>query len=188
MGFKEIVRDAAQQTHKRLGCISCATWRLYTPYWEKGAYRWMSPMDTDGLLVTERKADGGTPTGAPGPNVRVPMLLMGVAIQVEEATGHTKPNPFGKASVVNVPLGLWVDIYDENGIRVRSRLDHVSVLFVTRDDLPGVHSNLEVVTITNRDSWYIKFPAATPMEEIAQKIESDVRSFLKGRGRPKKLQ
>ena len=86
-------------------------------------------------------------------------------MQVEEATGYTKPNPFGKASVVNVPHGLWVDRaeYDAAGVLQRwsrRRLDHVWVLFITHDDLDIVMRNLEVVTTANRDSWSIAFPPA----------------------------
>jgi len=192
VAFKDNVRDASADVVQRLDCVEVRTWRLYTPYWKSGTYKWMSPMDTDGLLVHEREASGG-PTGAKPPiGVKVPPLLIGVVVQVEEATGHTKPNPFGKASVVNVPLGLWIDRaeYDAMGTFVRharARLDHAWVLFVTRDNLVGVRRNLGVVTTTNRDSWTLAFDQNATANVIANGIERDVRGFLKGRGRPKRL-
>lgn len=159
---------------------------------------------TDGLLVAERTAEGGTKTGTPPTSVKVPPLLVAVLIQSEEATGKTKPNPYGKASVVNVPLGLWVDRVDrvdvlkkdvlkkdgtkkakQKRVVTRARLDHVWVMFITRDDLPGVHSNLEVVTTAHRDSWYVSFPPKATVATMAAKIDADVRGFLKGKGRPK---
>lgn len=200
MTFKSNVKAAAETAAKNLNCLKLRTVRLYTPYWKKGkTYGWMSPMDTDGILVAERTAEGGTKTGTPPTSVKVPPLLVAVLIQSEEATGMTKPNPYGKASVVNVPLGLWVDRVDwvdvlkkdgtkkakQRPVVTRARLDHVWVMFITRDDLHGVHSNLEVVTTAHRDSWYVSFPPNATAATMAEKIDADVRGFLKGKGRPK---
>ena len=195
MTFKRVVKEASAMVADALGCVELRTGRLYTPFWKKGkAYGWMSPMDTDGMLVSERGVEGG-PAKAPK-GVTVAPLLVGVLIQSEEATGRTKPNPYGKAAVVNAPLGLWVDrvclVSARNGsstktttVRSRVRLDHVWVLFVAPDDIPGLLSNLEVVTTAHRDSWYLPFPRATTPAAMAARITTDVRGFLVGKGRPK---
>lgn len=195
MKFKHVVKEASAIVAQALGCVELRTRRLYTPFWKKGkTYGWMSPMDTDGMLVSERGVDGG-PADAPN-KVRVSPLLVGVIIQSEEATGKTKPNPYGKAAVVNAPLGLWVDricnVAPTDGVitkptteMARVRLDHVWVLFVAPNDIPELVSNLEVVTTAHRDSWYLPFPRATLPNAMATRIEADVRGFLVGKGRPK---
>lgn len=189
--FKQTIREAADTAATQLGCVAPATRRLYTPFWKAGSYSWLSPMDSDGLLLAKREAVGGAPGSCPLKGCDVPQLLLGVVVQVEEATGATKPNPYGKASVVDAPLGLWVDIWEGSDAagwtRCRRRLDHTWVLFVTRDDLPGVHANLEVVTTTNKSSWYLTFKSSASVDVVATKLTSEVRGFLVGRGRPKKL-
>ena len=198
--FKARVKEASQEAATRLGCIEIRNYRLFTPYWKKGGtYAWMSPMDTDGLLVCERQVTGGTTTGVPPKYVLTPSPLLAVVLQTEEATGKTKPNPYGKASVVNVPLGLWVDRTDyvDNGyfksgkpkkprpVHTRVRLTHVWVMFVTRNDLPSVLSNLEVVVTAHSNSWYRAVSKAASVKTITKVILGDVRGFLVGKGRPK---
>jgi hypothetical protein len=186
MTFKARAKAATAELRDELGCVPTRTQRLYTAYWMKGSTpAWMSPMDTDGLLVRERRVkDGDAP---PKFAVTYPSLL-GVIIQVEETTARTRPNPYGKAGVVNVPLGLWVDRwYEPDQTWMRERLTHAWVLFVTRDDLAYVISNLENVRAANRDAYYCAVKAKASTAQIKAALRKQVYAYLVGVGRPRVL-
>ncbi len=118
--FKRRLNRALQLVHEELRLTEARVRRVYTPVWRDRKYQWISPMDTDGLLVSERQVH---PSGAPPPSPTP--LRIGVVIQSEFTTSLGKPNPFGKALLDHLPLGLWVD---HAGARVR--LDEVVILFV----------------------------------------------------------
>lgn len=195
--FKAKVKAAASALRTDLGCIETKTQRLYTAYWKKGSTpAWMSPMDTDGLLIRERTMKDGE--AAPG-KVKTTPALLGVIIQVEETTARTRPNPYGKAGVVNVPLGLWVDRqYLEQETKKdgtpkkklktkysRERLTHAWVLFVTRNDLSYVISNLENVRAANRDAYYCAVASNASETIIKAKLREEAYAYLVGVGRPR---
>jgi hypothetical protein len=186
LSFKEKVKLATGALRGDLQCVETKTQRLYTPYWSKGsAAAWMSPMDTDGLLVRERTIkDGESP---PGKNVRARRALLGVIIQVEETTARTRPNPYGKAAVLNVPLGIWVDREDpgDPGTYWRERLTHAWVLFVTRTNLGYVIYNLENVLAASRDAYYFAVARNASVATIKTKLREQTYAYLVGAGRPR---
>ena len=161
---------------------------LYTPVRRGGAYEWIRLMDSDGLLVTTKKVQWGAK------DEDVSELRIGVVIQSESSTSLTKPNAFGKALVGKLPLGIWVDVKArDNGERRRVRLDHAYVLFVL--PTPAAKEKAKIASkaaqnVANAleaadDVHVLPIPMGSAASKMAELIESTVRGWLVGRGRPR---
>lgn len=181
--FKKRLNKALDIIIKDLDLERPRVKRLYTPVWRDRKYQWMSPMDSDGLLLKKRKINDGNE--APPKPVR---LRIGVIIQSEFTTSQTKPNPFGKALVDRLPLGVWVDV-EEKG---RRRLDRTFILFV----VPTATSAAQK-TISAQARTYVLNAVDAAVEahamnvrigmsakKLAATILALVRPWLIGAGRP----
>lgn len=185
--FKKRLKKAIDSTIEELALDHLRVQRLYTPVWRDKAYRWISPMDSDGLLLKERKIHEGEEP----PPAEVKMRV-GVIIQSEFTTSATKPNPFGKALVGSVPLGVWVDVVDGDGAR-RVRLDQTFVLFIlpnakawAKKKISDTARNyVENATDASGYAHVLEVDQGTSAKELAKAISARVRPWLIGAGRPK---
>lgn len=151
---------------------------LYTPVWRNHAYRWESPMESDGLLVRSRNVLGGRQDED--------SIRIGVVIQSEYATSQTKPNPFGKALIEVLPLGVWVDLLEFG----RVRLDRVYVLFVLPtlanrvSESDTARRNVVNAAEAARDAHILRVRAGDSAAKLSRALRGEVRRWLKGAGRP----
>ncbi len=160
--------------------------RLYTPVWRDRKYQWISPMDSDGLLVKERNIASGKETADDSARLRI-----GVIIQSEFTTSRTKPNPFGKALVDTLPFGVWVDLWTGDARR-RVRLDRVFVLFVmpraTAQSKKWISKiakeYVENAADAATEAHMLEVPMGAGGPELATLIGKSVRPWLVGAGRP----
>lgn len=185
--YKKRYNEAVALVRQGLALTSLKNQRLYTPVWKGRAYRWFSPMDTDGILYGQRPvATGEDHGGSPGPG-KPRSLHVGVILQSEFATSQTKPNPFGKAFVTDVPLGLWVDTVDDE----RIRLDEAYVLFVVpqatavnkKKTSENALRNVKVAADVSPNAFYIEVGQGDSAQSMADKIKMTVNGWLRGAGR-----
>ena len=185
--FKSRLKAAVLQIVNDMTLDDLASQRLYTPIFRDGKYTWVSPMDSDGLLVRERTV--GWERNQSEAEVR---LRIGVIIQAEATTSLTKPNPFGKALVGSLPLGAWVDLKLDNGGIHRVRLDRSYVLFVVPKGAAAPHKRTYEIARTNVSNAAAATDGAHMIEvsrgdaaaELARKLQRVVQKWLVGRGRP----
>lgn len=186
--FKGRLKAAVRQVVGSMALDTLSSQRLYTPVFRNGSYSWVSPMDSDGLLVRERSIDWeGTRTG-----VEPVKLRIGVIIQAEASTSLTKPNPFGKALVASLPLGVWVDVGSATNRVRRVRLDRAFVLFVVPLGMAPKHSkthktawaNISNAAAATDDAHMIEVPRGIAARALADRLKKVVNSWLVGRGRP----
>jgi hypothetical protein len=156
--------------------------RLYTPVWRNRKYQWISPMDSDGLFVKERKVHDGDE-----PPLNETRLRIGVVVQSEFTTSLTKPNPFGKALVDRLPLGVWVDIGTE-----RVRLDRIYVLFILPTATAATKrriSNTARMNVKNAadaaiEAHSLEVGMGESANKLSEKVAKKIRPWLIGAGRP----
>jgi len=158
---------------------------LFSPVFRNGDYEWIKVMDSDGVLVGQRKVkngEGANPTEEIG-------LLVGVVIQSEDATSQTKPNPLGKAAIGLVWHGIWVDVQNEG----RRKMDHVHVLMLLpkgaapkyQKSFATAKRNVENAASMMPDCATLIVSRGIGAQELATTIKKKVRPWFKGRGRPK---
>lgn len=185
--FTARLRDAIEllSAEPSLRSKPCRSGSLFSVVYRGGKYEWVKVMDSDGLLVGERKVHDGE--GRP-PEKEV-SLWLGIVVQSEDATSQTKPNPLGKASLSHVPYGVWVDLNDGG----RRRLDRAVVVFVLpkgaaprlRKKFSTARRNVVNASDMMPDAIRIEVPRGAAAEVIADRMKSTVRPYLVGRGRPK---
>lgn len=166
--------------------VQCKTGSLFSPVYRSGKYEWVKVMDSDGLLVADRKVHPGE-GAAPSAEVN---LLLGVVLQSEDATAQGKPNPIGKAALAHIPNGIWIDTQEEDA--GRRRLDRVLVLFLLpRGAAPNKQPKFATAkrNVLNAsdimpDAVSLEVRRGASATQIAKAIEKEVRPFLFGRGRP----
>lgn len=182
--FKARLNTAIDATINELSLDAPRVRRLYTPVWRSGAYRWISPMDSDGLLVKDRCVHEGDAEPPQPVSLRI-----GVVIQSEFATSNTKPNPFGKALIGGLPLGVWVDLDDEPR---RVRLDKIFVLFIV-PMATAAHkkkiSNTARYNVLNAadaatEAHILEVKMGSSAEALAEQLRKKIRPWLFGAGRP----
>ncbi|MBP9024750.1 MAG: hypothetical protein KBH81_01240 [Phycisphaerae bacterium] len=184
--FARNVRKAIQTlaTDRDLALLRCRSGSLFSPVFRE-TYTWMKLMDSDGLLVGLRTVKNTNCEGA-APVTPV-NLTIGVIIQAEDATSQGKPNPFGKAAVGNVPLGVWFDQYRGN----RLRLDRVFVLFVLPKGAPPSERKYFETAMRNvnnaadamPDCDHLVVDRGISTADLLVKIKKKIRPWLKGSGR-----
>lgn len=189
--FKGRVKAAVAAAHREFQCVDLQGQELFTAVNRNGQYGWIHLMDTDGLLVAERPVnavfDGEIPTNTIS-------LRIGVAIQSEDKTALTKPNPFGKASVGAAPLGVWVDKRTEAG-RERVRLDRLYVLFLIpesinttdpkrKKDFETAKRAVENAADANLDCRKLVVPRGISAANLQKEMIDGLRGTLRGKGRP----
>lgn len=167
--------------------------KIYTPVWQDRAYRWYSPMDTDGILYGERKVLGGEDFDGETSLSEPSFIRVGVILQSEHSTSLTKPNPFGKAFVTELPLGVWVDLkkqsIDQPAQRVR--LDEVYVLFIVpkatslkkKGTSKTAAKNVKLAAEVSTNAWFIGVEQKASEADIAKQITKIVNPWLRGTGR-----
>lgn len=158
---------------------------LFTPLYRNGKYEWAKVLDSDGTLLATRRVHDGEGV-SPKDTVN---LLMGAIIQSEDATSLTKPNPLGKAALLHVANGIWVDMQG-NG---RKRLDRAMVVFVLPEG--AAHHDRKRFKVTRRNVLNasdimpgvvtVQVPRGANTKEICDAVSTEVRPFLVGKGRPK---
>lgn len=158
---------------------------LFSPVLRNGAYEWLKVMDSDGVLVGQRKVKSGE--GA-NPTEEIE-LLVGVVIQSEDATSQTKPNPLGKAAIPHVANGIWVDLKVEG----RRRLDRVYILMLLpkgaaskrQKKFDTAKRNVQNAADMMPDCETLVVSRGIKADALSKDIKKKVRPWLKGRGRPK---
>lgn len=189
--FKGRVKAAVAAAHIEFQCVELQGQELFTAVNRNGQYGWIHLMDTDGLLVTERPVnavfDGETPSN-------LVSLRIGVAIQSEDKTALTKPNPFGKAAVGSAPLGIWVDVKTSAG-RQRVRLDRLYILFLIpesinttdpkkKQDFDTAKRAVENAADANQDCRKLVVPRGVSAAKLQEEMIDSLRGTLRGKGRP----
>jgi len=161
---------------------------LYSLVYKGGKYQWLTLVGSDGLLLAHRETDEPTRN-----------VLVGVAIQSEQSTSQTKPNPLGKAAAGMTPLGLWVDVREKNQPPntpyQRRRLDVVHVLLVVPRPTdqrrlakhPTVLQNVKNVVSTVENAHFLELQQGNNANTIANALLRTIRPWLFGRGRPTDL-
>lgn len=191
--FKKRVNAALAHLPQRLKLHTVRSRSLYSVVWRKGKYEWISPMESDGLLVSTRQVEN--PMGG----VTHAGIRIGVVIQTEFSTSQTKPNPFGKALIGMLPYGVWVDVEEiqegqKGKTRARVRLDEVLVLFIVPNHTHQAkkaqgETAFQNVTNAAEASDYadvLRIEARASTQDLANAIAGKVRGLLIGKGRPKK--
>lgn len=189
--FKGRVKAAVKAAHKEFGCLDLQGEELFTPVNRDGRYGWVHLMDTDGLLVVERLAEMVFDGDQHANKVQ---LRIGVAVQSEDKTALTKPNPFGKAAVNSAPLGIWVDVKSKQG-RQRTRLDRLYVLFLIPESLNTTNKKKKKEFDTakravanaadaNPDCRQLVVARGISSKDLNKKIIDALRGTLRGKGRP----
>jgi len=160
---------------------------LWSLTYTEGKYMWVKIMGSDGLLLSSRKtAKSETKAGSER------QILVGVVIQCEQSTSHTKPNPFGKASISQVPFGVWVDVKSSKGAVSRQRLDVVRVALVApepreykaKKKFQTIERNLEGVAALLVDTEILPIAQGAGAQLIERELMTRFRGFLKGPGNP----
>lgn len=187
ISFTSRLRNAVKSltNNTAMKCSQAKSNCLYTPLNRSGKYVWAKVLDSDGTLIAERPVSGGE--GAENNSVQ---LLLGTIIQSEDATSQTKPNPLGKAALLHVPNGIWVDM---DGSK-RRRLDQLIIVFVLPKGTAHAHRKKFEVARRNvlnasdimSGAITIEVARSAGAEEIARKLRATIRPFLVGRGRPHK--
>lgn len=173
------------QVTSDLGFLTLKSGSLFSPVLRGDNYEWVKIMDSDGLLVAPRKVKDGE-GAAPKDQVE---LLVGVIIQSEDATSQTKPNPIGKAAIAHVPNGVWFDTRNEG----RRRLDRCHILMLLpKGAAPKQQTKFNTAkrNVTNAadmmpDCEILEVPRGISVQELIGEIETSIRKWFKGRGRPK---
>ena len=185
--FEDRLKSAIQELSKSKGMITPHDYDLWSLTYESGKYVWVKIMGSDGLLLATRKTtDSGSKAG------RGRMILVGVVIQCEQTTSQTKPNPFGKASISQVPFGVWADVEARKGKTWRRRLDAVRVALIApepaaykaKKKFHVVAKNQDGVAKLLVDTEVIKIPQGSGTIDIQNALMNNFRGFLKGRGKP----
>ena len=112
-----------------------------------------------------------------------------MVVQSEDTTSQTKPNPVGKAAVVHIPNGVWVNVEGEG----RYRLDRVLVVFVLpkgaapkhRKNFATAKRNVENAASFMSDAVAIEGAPGMSSEGLGTALKKKIRPFFKGPGRPK---
>jgi hypothetical protein len=189
--YKTRLKNAVKRTVDQLGLDNLHSQRLFTPVWRDRKYRWISPMDSDGLLVKRRRVEL--------PKTTIPRsktyLQIGVIIQSEFTTSIAKANPFGKALISALPSGVWVDLSQIDRKKVkrarRIRLDRIFVLFVLPHSTGQGHiSKAARANVTNAmeasvESEIIEVEKGASTQTLADQLMKEVRPWLIGAGRPR---
>ena len=187
--FTDRLREALASltANTSMNCRSAKTNCLYTPTYSQGKYVWIKLMDSDGTLINERPIHTIVGEGAaPESETR---LLLGVILQSEESTSQTKPNPLGKAALTHVPNGVWVDTEDGK----RRRLDRFVVAFIMPKGAAPKHQKKFTTARKNVLNAAAVMPNAVAVEvergvgfdALADRIATELRPFLVGKGRPR---
>ncbi|MCC6867662.1 MAG: hypothetical protein IT522_02460 [Burkholderiales bacterium] len=168
-----------------MGKVASKSRSLFSPIFRSRKYIWVKVMDSDGILLSERKVHSGE-GGDPAAEVS---LLLGVILQSEESTSQTKPNPVGKASLAHVPNGIWIDVVNGG----RRRLDRLLVIFVLPKGAAMKHQrafatakrNVENAADMMPEAVTIAIPRGASSSKIEAALKKTARPFLIGAGRPK---
>jgi hypothetical protein len=144
-------------------------------------------MDSDGLLIKTKTVKSDNPD-------QLTELRIGVIVQSEKTTSLSKPNPFGKALVGKLPLGIWVDVKDKaSGACKRVRLDHAYVLFVLPTPAASAQAkvsakaaqNVENALAAADDVHVLRLRQGSAASDMAKEITKQARAWLVGPGRPR---
>ena len=185
--FEDRLKSAIQGLVKPEKLLTPYDYDLWTPTYKDGKYIWVKIMGSDGLLLAPRKtAKSGEKAGSQR------SILVGVVIQCEQTTSQTKPNPFGKASISQVPFGVWVDVRQQKGSAVRQRLDVVRVALIApepsaykaKKKFKIVSQNLDGVSALFVDTDVLKIAQGAGAKDIEAALMDKFRGFLKGPGKP----
>jgi hypothetical protein len=182
--FKSRLNGALGILRKEMNLMKPKSQRLFTPIFENRSYRWAIAMDSDGILAAERRIAEGEANEPKNKQI----LCVGVLIQSEYTTSNTKPNPFGKAAVGQVPFGVWFDTEDGN----RVRFDRAHILFVLpkfvapkyKKGFETVRRNVENAAAAMPDVEVLVLERRWGRKEVAKRLKKHVRKWLKGVGRP----
>lgn len=182
-GYKQRLNNAVNTVIEKLNLDEPRVRRMYTAVWRNRAYRWISPMDSDGLLIKERNVHDDD--DLLGEDV---YLRIGVVVQSEFTTSLTKANPVGKALISAFPYGVWVDLTDDG----RVRLDRVYVLFVVPKATAAgkkvtsakARQNVDSAASASREAHVLEVGLGDSSAVIARKLLKKVNRWLVGAGRP----
>jgi hypothetical protein len=186
--FEKRLKKALSLLASCLNLIEPADFDLWSLSSIKGTYTWLKLMGSDGLLLARRKT-ARSMKDKPGSEREI---LVGIVIQCEQSTGKTKPNPFGKASVGEVPFGVWVDVAIAPRNIQRQRLDVVQIALVVpkptnfyqRQGFHTVETNIRNIARILPQTSACVIPQGTSAAKIARALEVAFRAVLKGKGAP----
>jgi hypothetical protein len=185
--FENRLKSAIQGLIRPEKLLTPHDYDLWTLTYKAGKYVWVKIMGSDGLLLASRKT---AKSGAKAGSQR--SIIVGVVIQCEQATSQTKPNPFGKAAISQVPFGVWVDVKQQKGNVVRQRLDVVQVALVApeptaykaKKKFERIAQNLDGVADLLVDTEVVTIPQGAGATAIQNELMGRFRGFLKGPGKP----
>ena len=185
--FEDRLKSAIKSLVKSEKLLSPHDYDLWSLTYKGGKYVWVKIMGSDGLLLASRRTAKAQDKAGSQRTIRV-----GVVIQCEQTTSQTKPNPFGKASISQVPFGVWVDVKESKGKTVRRRLDVVNVALVApepasvqaKKKFKIVERNLEGVADLLVDTKVIPIAQGAGARIIQSELMKVFRGFLKGPGKP----
>lgn len=189
--FKKRVADAVEIVIEEQALCKPRSNALYTPMKVNKHWEWSKFSVPDGLLLNELVVGKGGNVAQPEHH---PIVIAAVLVQCEETTSLDLLNPWGKASIFQLPGGVWVDVEttmdadSKKKNRTRAMVTFGQVLFIaptpsstrSKDQKTFKRRNIALTRVQNAsiDATVLDVTLGISAANLAPDIWKAVKQYL----------